>query len=97
MPNPLPGTRTRTTPTASTRRLQGSPRPVFSYVELSAVPGWTEHVDLDGAPADVRAPGRGLRPRGGEPQRALRPDDRDGLAHGIKAVALGGRVRAPGS
>ncbi|MER3487774.1 MAG: hypothetical protein C4307_03090, partial [Chloroflexota bacterium] len=26
----------------------------FRYVELSAVPGWTEHVDLDADPAELR-------------------------------------------
>ena len=26
----------------------------FRYVELSAVPGWTEHVDVHADPADMR-------------------------------------------
>src|SRR6266508_1696383 len=34
--------------------LEGIASAGYEHVELSAVPGWTEHVDLDTPPADVR-------------------------------------------
>jgi L-ribulose-5-phosphate 3-epimerase len=58
----------------------------YRYVELSAVPGWTEHVDLDTPPADVR---RKLEDYGLEAVSLSGHSDlttREGLEHGIKAV-----------
>jgi L-ribulose-5-phosphate 3-epimerase len=58
----------------------------YKGVELSAVPGWTEHVDLDGDPASVREKldGYGLEAVSLSGHSDL--TTRDGLAHGIKAV-----------
>jgi L-ribulose-5-phosphate 3-epimerase len=58
----------------------------FKGVELSAVPGWTEHVDLDDDPAAVRSKveGYGLEAVSLSGHSDL--TTRDGLAHGIKAV-----------
>jgi len=58
----------------------------FKYVELSAVPGWTEHVDLDTDPEDVR---RRLAAHGLEAASLSGHSDlttREGLEHGVKAV-----------
>jgi sugar phosphate isomerase/epimerase len=58
----------------------------YRGVELSAVPGWTEHVDLDGPKDDVR--GR-LDHYGLEAVSLSSHSDlttADGLAHGIKGV-----------
>src|SRR5439155_2579581 len=58
----------------------------YRYVELSAVPGWTEHVDLDTPPADVR---RKLEDHGLEAVSLSGHSDLttpEGLEHGIKAV-----------
>src|SRR5438093_2062830 len=58
----------------------------YRYVELSAVPGWTEHVDLDTPPADVR---RKLEDHGLEAVSLSGHSDlttREGLEHGLKAV-----------
>jgi len=58
----------------------------YKGVELSAVPGWTEHVDLDGDPASVREKlhGYGLEAVSLSGHSDL--TTRDGLEHGIKAV-----------
>jgi L-ribulose-5-phosphate 3-epimerase len=58
----------------------------YKHVELSAVPGWTEHVDLDDDPDAVR---RRLAEHGLEAVSLSGHSDlttRDGLEHGIKAV-----------
>jgi sugar phosphate isomerase/epimerase len=58
----------------------------YKGVELSAVPGWTEHVDLDADPASVR---KQVESYGLEAVSLSGHSDlttRDGLAHGIKAV-----------
>jgi L-ribulose-5-phosphate 3-epimerase len=58
----------------------------YRYVELSAVPGWTEHVDLDTPPAEVR---RVLDGHGLEAVSLSAHSDlttREGLEHGIKGV-----------
>jgi sugar phosphate isomerase/epimerase len=66
--------------------LRGIAAAGFKGVELSAVPGWTEHVDLDGDPANVRkqVEGHGLTAVSLSGHSDL--TTRDGLAHGIKAV-----------
>jgi L-ribulose-5-phosphate 3-epimerase len=58
----------------------------YKGVELSAVPGWTEHVDLDGDPASVheKLDGYGLEAVSLSGHSDL--TTRDGLEHGIKAV-----------
>jgi len=58
----------------------------FGHVELSAVPGWTEHVDLDENPAQVRSR---IRDYGLEAVSLSGHSDlttSEGLRHGIKAV-----------
>jgi L-ribulose-5-phosphate 3-epimerase len=58
----------------------------FKYVELSAVPGWTEHVDLESDPGEIR---RRLGDHGLEAVSLSGHSDlttRDGLDHGVKAV-----------
>jgi L-ribulose-5-phosphate 3-epimerase len=63
----------------------------FKGVELSAVPGWTEHVDLDTDPASVRKQldGYGLVAVSLSGHSDL--TTRDGLEHGLKAVDWAGR------
>jgi len=58
----------------------------FKGVELSAVPGWTEHVDLDAPVGEVRAKldGYGLTAVSISGHSDL--TTKEGLAHGIKAV-----------
>ena len=66
--------------------LQGIAEAGYKAVELSAVPGWTEHVDLDGDQAELR---RKLQGYGLEPVSLSAHSDlttKDGLEHGIKAV-----------
>jgi sugar phosphate isomerase/epimerase len=58
----------------------------YRYVELSAVPGWTEHLSLDEDPADMR---RKLDSYGLEAVSLSAHSDlttREGLEHGIKGV-----------
>jgi L-ribulose-5-phosphate 3-epimerase len=58
----------------------------YKGVELSAVPGWTDHVDLDAPPDDVRArlDHYGLTPVSLSGHSDL--TSKAGLAHGVKAV-----------
>jgi sugar phosphate isomerase/epimerase len=58
----------------------------FKHVELTAVPGWTEHVSLDDDPADVRRrlEGHGLTAVSLSGHSDLTTPD--GLEHGIRAV-----------
>src|SRR3954454_25014823 len=66
--------------------LQGIAEAGYKAVELSAVPGWTEHVDLDGDQGELR---RKLEGYGLEPVSLSAHSDlttQDGLEHGIKAV-----------
>ena len=66
--------------------LQGIAAAGYRAVELSAVPGWTEHVDLDGDQAELRRrlDGYGLEPVSLSAHSDLTTSD--GLEHGIKAV-----------
>jgi sugar phosphate isomerase/epimerase len=66
--------------------LQGIADSGYRGVELSAVPGWTDHVDLDGPTGDVRAKldHYGLTAVSLSGHSDL--TTKDGLAHGIKAV-----------
>jgi L-ribulose-5-phosphate 3-epimerase len=66
--------------------LQGIAEAGYKAVELSAVPGWTEHVDLDGNQVELR---RKLADHGLEPVSLSAHSDLTtpgGLEHGIKAV-----------
>ena len=67
----------------------------YKGVELSAVPGWTEHVSVDDDPAAVRSKldGYGLTAVSLSGHSDL--TTRDGLAHGIKAVEWTGRYGLP--
>lgn len=66
--------------------LDGIARAGFKGVELTAVPGWTEHVLLDDDPADVRrkVDGYGLMVVSLSAHSDL--TTRDGLNHAIRAV-----------
>lgn len=66
--------------------LEGIAAAGYKGVELSAVPGWTEHVDLDTSPDAVR---RQLEQYGLTAVSLSGHSDlttKEGLAHGIKAV-----------
>jgi L-ribulose-5-phosphate 3-epimerase len=67
----------------------------FRHVELSAVPGWTEHVDLDADPADVRlrVEGFGLQAVSLSAHSDL--TTREGVTHGVKAVGWAARYGIP--
>jgi sugar phosphate isomerase/epimerase len=58
----------------------------FQYVELSAVPGWTEHIDFSTDPAEVRRllDGYGLEAVSLSGHSDLTTPE--GLEHGVKAV-----------
>ena len=67
----------------------------YRAVELSAVPGWTEHVDVDGDPAAVRAE---LDRHGLEALSISGHSDlttRAGLDHGLAVVAWAARYGLP--
>jgi sugar phosphate isomerase/epimerase len=86
MANPLAG-HTNTYHTYSFGdALEGIAGAGYRYVELSSVPGWTEHVDLDRSPADVR---RDVEAHGLEAVSLSAHSDlttRDGVAHGVRAI-----------
>ena len=86
MPNPLAGHTNTYHSYGFDEALAGIAGAGFSYVELSAVPGWTEHVDVDGDPEEVRSrvAGYGLQAVSLSGHSDL--TTRDGLEHGIKAV-----------
>lgn len=67
----------------------------FRYVELTAVPGWTEHVILDSKPAEVRdfVTGKGLEAVSLSGHSDL--TTREGLEHGIKAVKWAAEYGVP--
>jgi L-ribulose-5-phosphate 3-epimerase len=66
--------------------LEGISSAGYRYVELTAVPGWTEHIDLETSPADVR----GVLGRYGLEAVSLSGHSDlttpEGVEHGIKAV-----------
>jgi sugar phosphate isomerase/epimerase len=86
MANPLAGHTNTYHTYGHEEALAGIARAGFTHVELSAVPGWTEHVDLDGDPAEVR----GLLDRYGLTPVSLSGHSdlttAEGLEHGLKAV-----------
>ena len=67
----------------------------YTHVELSAVPGWTEHVDLDADPGELRSKleNYGLDAR--QPERPLRPHDSRRARARDQGRSLGGRLRHP--
>jgi sugar phosphate isomerase/epimerase len=86
MANPLAGhTNTYHTYTFA-QALEGIADAGYRYVELTAVPGWTEHVDLDRPAAEVRrvVEGYGLTPVSLSAHSDL--TTREGLDYGIKAI-----------
>jgi L-ribulose-5-phosphate 3-epimerase len=67
----------------------------FRYVELTAVPGWTEHVNLDTKPAEVR---KFVEDKGLEAVSLSGHSDlttHEGLEHGIKAVRWAAEYGVP--
>ena len=86
MDNPLAGHTNSYHTYSHEEALAGIAEAGYRYVELSAVPGWTEHVDLSTPPAEVR---RKLEDYGLEAVSLSGHSDlttRDGLEHGIAAV-----------
>ena len=86
MQNPLAGHTNSYHTYGEDEALAGIAAAGYRFVELSAVPGWTEHVDLDTPPAETR---RKLEGYGLEAVSLSGHSDlttADGLAHGIKAV-----------
>src|SRR5918912_919540 len=75
--------------------LDGIARAGFKGVELSAVPGWTEHVSLDDDPAAVwrKVEGYGLTPVSLSGHSDL--TTKDGLEHGIRAVRFAAELGVP--
>ena len=95
MANPLAG-HTNTYHTYSfDEALGGIAEAGYRHVELSAVPGWTEHVDLDSDPGDVRRKldGYGLSPVSLSAHSDL--TTREGLEHGIKGVRWAAQFGIP--
>jgi L-ribulose-5-phosphate 3-epimerase len=86
MPNPLAGHTNSYHTYSFDEALAGIAGAGFRHVELSAVPGWTEHVDLDTDPAEIRSR---VGDYGLEAVSLSGHSDlttREGLAHGIRAV-----------
>jgi L-ribulose-5-phosphate 3-epimerase len=86
MPTPLAGHTNSYHTYTFDEALAGIAESGYRGVELSAVPGWTDHVDLDAPTGDVRSK---LDHYGLEPVSLSGHSDlttKDGLAHGIKAV-----------
>lgn len=75
--------------------LRGIASAGFAHVELSAVPGWTEHVDLDADAAELKRTlaGYGLAPVSLSAHSDLTTPG--GLEHGIKAVRWAGEHGIP--
>jgi sugar phosphate isomerase/epimerase len=91
MPYPLAGHTNSYHTYSFDQALAGIAGAGFKGVELSAVPGWTEHVDLDADPASVRGQ---LESYGLEAVSLSGHSDlttREGLEHGLKAVDWAGR------
>ncbi len=86
MPTPLAGHTNSYHSYSFEESLAGIAEAGYKGVELSAVPGWTDHVDLDAPPDDVRAR---LEDYGLTPVSLSGHSDlttKEGLAHGVKAV-----------
>ena len=86
MANPLAGHTNTYHTYGFDEALAGIAEAGYKYVELTAVPGWTEHVDLDADPGEVR---RKLEEHGLSPVSISAHSDlttAEGLEHGIKGV-----------
>jgi sugar phosphate isomerase/epimerase len=86
MQNPLAGHTNSYHTYSHDEALAGIAEAGYRYVELSAVPGWTEHVELDTPPAEVR---RKLDGYGLEAVSLSGHSDlttAEGLEHGVRAV-----------
>ncbi len=86
MDNPLAGHTNTYHTYGLDEALAGIAEAGYTHVELSAVPGWTDHVDLDADPSELR---RKLDRHGLAPVSLSGHSDlttREGLEHGIKAV-----------
>ena len=95
MANPLAGHTNSYHTYGHEQALAGIADAGFKYVELSAVPGWTEHVDLDADRGELL---RKLESYGLEPVSLSAHSDlttEDGLAHGLKAVRWAGEYGIP--
>ena len=95
MANPLAGHTNSYHTYSHDEALQGIAEAGYTAVELSAVPGWTEHVDLDADQGELR---RKLEGYGLDPVSLSAHSDlttAEGLAHGHQGRALGCRVRIP--
>ena len=86
MANPLAGHTNSYHTYGFDEALEGIAGAGYRHVELSAVPGWTEHVSLDHDPADVRRKleGYGLTAVSLSGHSDLTTPD--GLEHGLRAV-----------
>lgn len=86
MHNPLAGHTNTYHAYSLEEALAGIAEAGFRHVELSAVPGWTEHVDLDGDPDQLQRAleAYGLTAVSLSAHSDLTTDE--GLAHGVKAV-----------
>ena len=86
MDNPLAGHTNTYHTYGFDEALEGIAEAGFKHVELTAVPGWTEHVDVDGGTGEVRAKldHYGLTAVSLSGHSDL--TTREGLEHGIKAV-----------
>src|SRR5436305_6714459 len=86
MPTPLAGHTNSYHTYGFDEALAGIAEAGYKNVELSAVPGWTEHVDLDRPPAEVRSKleGYGLEAVSLSGHSDL--TTHEGLEHGVKAV-----------
>jgi L-ribulose-5-phosphate 3-epimerase len=86
MANPLAGHTNTYHTYGFDEALAGIAEAGYKYVELTAVPGWTEHVDLDADPGEVR---RKLEEHGLSPVSISAHSDLttpEGLEHGIMGV-----------
>jgi len=95
MQNPLAGHTNTYHTYGHDEALAGIAAAGFRHVELTAVPGWTEHVDLDADKGELR---RKLESYGLEPVSLSAHSDlttREGLEHGLKAVRWAGEYGIP--
>src|SRR5689334_7956586 len=95
MPTPLAGHTNSYHTYSFDQALDGIARAGFKGVELSAVPGWTEHVSLDDDPAAVRrkVEGYGLTPVCLSAHSDL--TTKDGLRHALRAAPFAAALGVP--
>ena len=95
MPTPLAGHTNSYHTYGFDEALAGIAAAGFKGVELSAVPGWTEHVSLEDDPAAVRrkVEGYGLVPVSLSGHSDLTTTD--GLEHGLRAVRFAAELGVP--